>query len=200
MTVPAQAAIEIATTSEDMPTWEPAGKAPIITMNGNPFADLGAPGSPSGFQVVVINSAGDLTDPANILLNTYIYCQQDNGLWDTLYQDMYSQMINAVLTSGNYEQQLLLIASFGLDADMTPSNDALQFLLDRGAGPGLQAWETTTDAGSMSTGWVGMPACYLLVGNSGYAYGQGTESYVYNNGAAAQASVSVTIPNNVPPT
>jgi hypothetical protein len=200
MTVPPQAAIQLVTMSQGMPAWAPTGKAPIITMNGNAFADLGAPGSPSGFQVVVIDSAGDLTDPANILLNTYIYCQQDNGQWGSLYQSMYSQMISAVLTAGNYEQQLLLIASFGLDADMTPTNDALEFLLDRGAGPGLQKWELTTDAGSMSTGWVGMPACYLLVGNSGYAYGQGAEAYAYNNGASLEASVSVTLQNNVPPT
>jgi hypothetical protein len=198
MTVPPEATIEISTTSQQMSTYEEAGVAPKITMNGVPFAELPTPDLPTGYQVVAIDAAGDLTDPANILLNTYIFCEQDGGDWGGTYQYMYAQMINAVLTAGNYEQQLLLIASFGLDADMPPSNDGLEFLLDRGAGPQLQTWETTVDKGSQSGGWVGMPASYILIGNSGFAYGQGTE--VFAGGSSPNADISVTIPNNIPPT
>jgi hypothetical protein len=199
MTVPPEATIEISTTSQQMSSYEEAGTPPKITMNGAPFAELPAPGLPTGFQLVAIDSGADLTDPDNILLNTYVFCQQDGGNWGGTYQYMYAQMINAFLNAGNYEQQLLLIASFGLDADMPPSNDGLEFLLDRGAGPLLQQWETTVDAGSQSSGWVGQPASYVLIGSSGLAYGQGAEIYA-NGGGSANADISITIPNNVPPT
>jgi hypothetical protein len=202
MTIPPQAAIEISTTSEQMPNWQqlPPGQAPSITMNGAPFAQLPEPSLPNGWQVVVLNSTGDLTSPDNLLLNTYVFLQNNEGEWGSTYEYMYAQIINAVLNAGNFEEQILLLASFGLDADMPPSNDALQFLLDRGAGPALQDWENNSDSGSQSGGYVSTPSSYILVGNLGYPYGGGTETYITNNGQPAPASVSVTLNNNVPPT
>ena len=200
MAIPAQAVIEISTTSEEILSPDGYGQAPTITMNGEPFAALGQPGLPSGFQVVAIDATADLTDPANIMANGYIFLQNEGGQWGGSYGWMYAQMINMLLNAGNVDYQLLLIASFGLDLDMPPTNDALQFLLDRGAGPGLQKWETAGDPGSQSGSWVGSPASYILVGNQGYSYGQGTEAFAYNDGDPAPASVSVTMDNNVPPT
>jgi hypothetical protein len=113
---------------------------------------------------------------------------------------MYSQMVGAVLNAGNIDQQLLLLASFGLDLAVPPTNDGLQLLLTRGSGPGLQQWDLTPDVGSQGADWVGNPMSYILIGGSAYGYGDGTETFVYNNGDPANASLSVTMHNNVPPT
>jgi hypothetical protein len=199
MTIPPTADIAIETTSEVIPNWEASGQAPTITMNGAPFAQLAPPEFSSGFQLVVINSTADLTDPANIVLNYYIQLQSDDGLWDSTYGYMYIQMVNAILTAGNTEQQLLLIASFGMDAGAQPTTDALGFLLARGAGPGIQQWDLMPDRGSQGNGWVSAPVSYILVGGSAYGYGAGAEALVANGGEPAPASVSVSIGNNVPP-
>ena len=200
MTVPPQAVIDIFTTSEAVSDWQAPGQPPLIRMNGVQWGQLAPPDQPSGFQVVVLGAYGDLTSPTNILLNTYVYLQGDDGQWGSTYQWMYAQVINAVLNAGNYEAQILLLVSFGLDLDMPPSNDALQFLLERGAGPGLQQWETTSEPGSQEGGWIGLPASYILVGNLGYGYAQGTEAFASNGGEPAPADVSVTFTNNIPPT
>lgn len=200
MAIPSTAEFVIETTSEQVSEWGPNGTAPTITVNGQPFAQLDRqPWGPSGFQVVVLNAAGDLTSSDNILLNTYIVCQNDGGSWMSMYPYMYSGIVNAVLNAGNIDLQLLLIASFGLDLDMPPTNDGLEFLLTRGAGPGLQQWDSTPDAGSQGGGWVGQPASYILVGGSSYGYGGGTETFVYNNDNPANATLTVTLDNNVPP-
>ena len=200
MAIPSTAEIVIETTSEQMPSWQDSGQAPTITMNGAPFAQLPAPTFCSGYQVVVINSATDLTNPANILLNRYIELQNHRGHWSSTYPRMYSQMVNSILNAGNIEQQVILVASFGLDLRVPPTNDALELLLNRGAGAPLQRWDLTPDAGSTGKGWVAHPVSYIVVGNSGYSYDDGWETFADNGGSPAPASLSVKLHNNVPPT
>jgi hypothetical protein len=202
MAVPPQAVIDIATTSEEMPDWQqlPPAVPPTITMNGAPFATLPEPPVPNGWQVVVMNSAGDLTDPANIVLNEFILLQNDGGgNWQSTYEWMYEQMISAILNAGNIDQQLILLATFGLDGGMPPPNDALGLLLERGAGAQLQDWETSQDVGSQGADYIGTPASYICVGGTSYGYGQGTEAFAFQQNAPAPVSVSVTLGNNVPP-
>jgi hypothetical protein len=197
MTIPPTAEFVIQTTSEQIQSWSPSGTAPKITVNGAPFAQLSPPEFPSGYQVVVMDAAGDLTNPDNIILNIYIQLQNDGGNWGSTYQFMYSQMVNAVLNAGNIDLQLLLVASFGLDLAVPPTNDGLQLLLTRGAGSDLQAWDLVPDPGSQGSGWVGNPASYILLGGSGYSYGGGSETFVAGN--PAPATLTVTLNNNVPP-
>jgi hypothetical protein len=200
MASPAQVVFEVSTTSEQINSWEGAGQAPQITMNGEPFGALAQPGLPSGFQVLALDATGDLSSPDGIMLNEYVFLQNDGGQWGSTYEWMYSQMIGMLLNAGNYEHQLLFLASFGLDVNMPPTNDGLQFLLERGAGSGLQTWETAGNPGSQEGAWISSPASYILVGNLAYAYGQGTEAYAFNAGEPAPVSVSVTFQNNIPPT
>src|SRR4051794_31600595 len=197
-TMPATAEFVINTTSEPMPTYANAGPAPTITVNGAPFGQLPAPEFPSGFQLLIMNAAGDLTSAESIWFNEYIRCQEAGGDWGSTYSFMYSQIVGAVLTSQNIEHQLIILASFGLDVDMVPHNDALGLLLPRGAGAGLQQWASVPDPGSQGSGWVSEPASYILVGGPSYGYGDGSEKFVYT--VPATATVSVTLQNNVPPT
>jgi hypothetical protein len=201
MAVPAEAVIDISTTSSEMPNWQslPAAVPPTITMNGAPFAQLPEPSAPNGFQLVVINSASDLTNPANIVDNEFFLLTNDNGMWADTYGWMYEQMLRAVLEAGNIEQQLILIASFGIDAGMPPPTEVLQYLLEHGAGGQLQGWEKGVDIGSQGSMYIDTAASYILVGGSGYGYGEGTESYAMSPTGDAPASVSVTLGNNVPP-
>jgi hypothetical protein len=199
-TMPPTAEFQISTTSQQVPQWTNSGQAPTITVNGQPFAQEETPEFPSGFQLVIMDAAGDLTDPANIWFNNYIALQNDGGQWGSTYTYMYSQIVNGVLTTGNIDQQLILLASFGLDLDTTPNNDGLDLLLARGAGPQLQVWAVSLDPGSQGAGWVSQPASYILIGGSGYGYAGGTETFVSNGTDPAPASVTVTLQNNVPPT
>ena len=200
MTAPSQVVFDIKTTSEQINSGQGSGQAPMITMNGEPFGALPQPTSPSGFQVLALDGTGDLSRPDDIMVNEYVYLQNDGGQWGGTYEYMYAQMIGLLLNAGNYEHQLLLLASFGLDVDMPPSNDGLQFLLERGAGPGLQTWETAGNPGSQEGPWVSAPASYILVGNLALSYAQGAEAYVFNDGEPAPAAVSITLQNNIPPT
>ena len=197
-TMPATAEFVINTTSEVMATYGNAGQAPTITVNGAPFAQLPAPTFPSGFQLLIMNAAGDLTSAENIWFNEYIMCQQTGGDWGAVYSYMYDQMVGAVLTTQNIEQQLIVLASFGLDANMAPDNTGLGLLLPRGAGPPLQQWASVPDPGSQGSGWVASPVSYILVGGPAYGYDDGWDTFVA--AVPAPATLSVTLQNNIPPT
>jgi hypothetical protein len=202
MAVPPQAVIDISTTSAAMPDWKnlPPAQPPSINMNGSPFAQLGEPAAPSGFQVVVLNGAGDLTSPSNIVANQYVLVRGDDGLWGTTYPAAYDQMLKTILEGANPEQQVIILASFGLDLMMSPTVGAFEFLLARGAGKDLQLWEEeATDPGSQGGGWVGAPASYLLVGNPAYGWNGGFEVFNYTNGPPAPVKLEATLQNNVPP-
>jgi hypothetical protein len=197
--MPPTAEFVIKTSSERMPSYQNSGQPPAITVNGAPFATLPPPTFPSGFQLLIMNAAGDLTSTDSIWFNEYIICQGPGGNWGSTYSYMYAQIVGAVLTSQNIEQQLIILASFGLDVNMVPHNDALALLLPRGAGSGLQQWASAPDPGSQGSGWVATPASYILMGGPSYGYGDGWETFV-DNADPATATLSVTLQNNVPPT
>jgi hypothetical protein len=200
-TPPPQAVFEISTTSTDMPNPNqlPPPQLPTITVNGQPFGQLPTPGTPNGWQVLVLDPSGDLTNPSSIVTNVTIGLQADGTSWMSTYEWMYSSMVKTVLTAGNVEQQIVFAVSYGLDAGMAPSNDGLELLLQLGAGPQLQGWETTADVGSQSSEWVGYPTSYILVGGSNYGYGQGYEAFATTGGDPAPATLSVTLDNAFAP-
>ncbi|MEW6130061.1 MAG: hypothetical protein AB1757_23705 [Acidobacteriota bacterium] len=200
MTPPSQVLIEIATQSQAMNYNTPA-QVPKITLNGTPIPSPGyTPNSPTGYQIVVINSSQDYTNPASILINEYLmlFPQENTTWWSSTYQYMYAGMLFQQLNGGNIEQQLILLASYGLDNNMPPSNDAYQMLLGLGAGATLQNWETHCDAGSMGgpMNWVNQPANYLFVGMSNYGYGEGYEKQETGESSIV-STLSVTLQNPV---
>jgi hypothetical protein len=60
-----------------LPKPDPAN-LPKISMNGVPIpSPAWPPDTPTGYQVVVINAAYDITDPANITANEYVAVNSD---------------------------------------------------------------------------------------------------------------------------
>jgi hypothetical protein len=205
MSIPSQVQLQIVTNSQVMYFNNlPKPNPPKITMNGVALPTPPVPPSnPAGWQVVIIDPTKDITNPASIITNQYISLFPDNngnGWWDT-YQYLYSNMVTSRLNSGNVEQQLLLIASFGLDNNMPPTNDAYSMMMDIGAGSQVQYWETHCDVGSQvgnPTSWISFPANYILVGYVANSYGQGYE--IYQNGSGPLATtLNATLYNNVSP-
>jgi hypothetical protein len=99
----------------------PKPQVPTITMNGTPIpSPKNPPYYPTGYQLVVINAASDYTNPASILSNQYIqlYPQQGTNWWGTTYQYLYANLLAQTLRYGNPNQQLFILASFGLDNNM----------------------------------------------------------------------------------
>jgi hypothetical protein len=177
----AQATFEITAYGQRMPAWNSPTKLPQILVNRNPFPQPPNPPSQgSGFQCVILDAtASDFTSPAAVRSNNWIGLQNQNGSWMSTYGWMYSQIHRQVLTAGDPDSQILLLASYGLDANIPPTADMLEVLLDLGAGPDLQKWETSVDVGSQSGQWVAFPAAYVFAGNRGYAYGEGNEQCSY---------------------
>jgi hypothetical protein len=194
MAGPTEVTVEISTSSQQM-TWPnlPQPSFPTITLNGQPLPQPEwKPSEPSGFQVVVFDSTQDITQPASILSNQYFQLYAPNGLWADTYQYLYRGMVTAVLTSGNVEAQIVLVASYGLDVNMPPTNDALGLFLGLGAGPELQKWETSVDVGSEG-GFVGNPGNYILVGETQNGYGEGTEQWDYPGTSPVETTVTATV-------
>ncbi len=182
----------------------PPAQPPQITMNGRPVGQIPQhPYRPSGWQVLILDPTKDIKTPGAVLSNQYILLQpgSNTNFWMSTYQYMYSGMVRQFLNSGNYEQQLVIVASFGLDANVPPTNDALRLLLDFGAGAQLQNWETHVDVGSQvdnNNSWVSFPANYLFIGSSSLGYGQAYEKFEKASGPSIQSTLTGTVSNFVP--
>jgi hypothetical protein len=196
MSVP-QVEIAVSTQSEPIPNAQQPAVVPNITLNGTPFpAPSNKAYSPSGWQVAVLDSAQDLTQPEAVLSNLYIPLQEDNGTWGD-WEAMYDDMVTQVFTSGNVGMQIVIVTSYGMDANLPPTNDGLEMVLGYGAGPQVQAWlNTPLDIGSEGGDWTGTPANYILIGASGLAYGNGTETFnMGTDGGVIPASATTTFAN-----
>jgi hypothetical protein len=193
---PSQVAVDVVSTSQQMPSWKTAPTLPTITMNGNPFPKPSKPFQlSSGWQLVVLDSSMDMTDPASVRVNQYfaLYSDSSNQWFDT-YQYSYNNIGRYILAAGNPETQLIILASFGWDNNAPPTSFMMQQLLNLGAGPQLQKWTMNCDAGS-EVGWITWPSAYVLVGGSAYEYGLGYESYDHQGTNPATAQVSATLSN-----
>ncbi len=172
-------AVEITTTSQALGKWQPSGTGPKITMNGSPFPQPkgGNPNFPSGLQVVVIDPAMDITSPASIRTNQYTQLPNVNGSWMSYYQGMWNRLVSTIYTAGNISQQIVFVSTFGMDVNAAPNAEALELLLELGAGPQLQGWWLHVDVGSQGGGWVGQPGNYILIGQPQYSYAEGYEVF-----------------------
>ena len=166
----------------------PAGTPPSIVINGNTLPSPGRCYYPTGFQVVVFDGLKPVTDPSSILANEYVFVPVgDSHWWMSTYSYMYQDLYKLILTSGNIDSQVRMLVSFGLDANMVPTPDVLNLMLNSGAGSILQNWITSvgTNQGSQADNpdsWVSNPFNYILVGSSHYAYGDGHEIYESKSG------------------
>lgn len=197
MTAPTKVELSITTTSRRIPRGNlPPGTPPQITMNGNPFPQPAGGVPTSGFQIVVIDAAKDMTNPASILANRYVVLAADqNSGWMSYYPYMYDWMARYILNAGDPDRQRVFVVSFNLDANVPPTPLAYEMLLGLGAGPTLQYWETHVDIGSQGGGWVNQPANYILVGYSAYGYGEGYEKYDNPGTDPVQSNLTVTLSN-----
>lgn len=204
MARPAQVTVEIVTSSQvwQNPPPEPGAQFPQISLNGTAIPQDGGPTQfPSGVQVVTADLAGDLSDPANITSNylNIVWASQTRGWYDT-YRYMWDNVANQIYGAGDPQQQLVFVATFGMDLGMFPTPAAVELLLTLGAGPQLQAWINSATP-SESGGWVDYPTDYVLVGQSGYGYGQGAEKFDFAGGELqpVKTDLSVTLQNNPEP-
>ena len=196
MAGPAQVTVDIVTTSQVIDKWNVPPQVPKITMNGNPFPQPAAPGAATGWQLVVLDSSMDMTDPASIRYNEFLVLYPDSsGDWSDTYGSMYDNIVRQVLLSGDLESQLVFLVSYGLDANAPPPTGALQYMLEAGAGPQLQQWERSVDIGSETSDWTTYPACYIMIGGSSYSYGEGHEVYENPGTTPVTAQLSVTLGN-----
>ncbi|MDQ3914903.1 MAG: hypothetical protein M3323_06160 [Actinomycetota bacterium] len=197
--------VEISVTTQSQPMqWGslPAPVPPKITMNGNPIPDTPRPAAVSvGWRLAVIDATNDITKPGSYLFNDWIYLQYGQN-WMGTYQYMYDNMFRHLYLAGNVNQQLVILASYGLDNNMPPTNSMLPVLLELGAGQTLQYWETHCNPGSEVANpdaYVSFPTNYILIGYSSWTYGQGYEKYDRAQGSMPVTStLSATVSNIVP--
>lgn len=197
MAGPSQVTVNISTTSQQNSKWSAPAIVPKITMNGNPFPtpSKGIPGLSSGWQLVVLDSFKDMTDPASIRVNEYFpLYPNDAGYWSQTYQYTYNAIGRYLLAAGDPETQLVFLASYGWDNNAPPTSFFLQQLLDIGGGPLAQKWTMHTNAGS-EVGWISFPSAYVLLGGSSYGYGLGEEAYTFTGNDPVTAQVNVTLRN-----
>ena len=192
---PTQVALEITTQAQSQQNWSNTGNPPKITMDGNAFPQPagGNPNFSSGLQIVVLDPTMDITSPAAIRSNRYQWLPSIDGNWMSYYTTMWDKMAAQIFTSGNPSQQIVFVATFGMDINAAPTSEALELLIELGAGPQLQKWWTSVDVGSQSGQWVGFPGNYILIGQPEYGYGEGTEAY--QAGDPVTTSVTATLTN-----
>jgi hypothetical protein len=198
MAPPTQVDVSVTTSSvpmSDAPP-PPSAQLPQITLNGTPIPPVTSY-LPNGIQVVVFESFGDLTNPASIISNkaNVVWPDPSNRGWYTTYRYAWDNVANQLMSSGNPEEQIVIVATFGLDIGMFPTPAILEQLLARGAGPQLQTW-TSTPEPSESGQYIQFPANYVLIGNSQYGYAQGFDGFdAAGDGQPVKTTVTATLDN-----
>src|SRR5690349_1948883 len=137
MAPPTQVDISISTFSQEIDNWQslPPAQPPTITLNGNalPEPSNSPPWQPVGAQVVVFDSSQDLTNPATIISNRYQIVANMQGSWSESYRWMYDGIATQIMSSGDTQQQVVILATFGLDVAMVPTAATFGLCLGRGA-------------------------------------------------------------------
>lgn len=165
----------ITTSSRSMQYTNPMGGAqlPSITLGGKALTPSQTTTWPTGYQMVLLDVSGPV-GPEDLRLNKYYTVNPNSGSsWMQSYVWTYQRMLHDILVSGNPDNYLLILASYGLDNNMAPTDVFVRMLLSAGAGKTLQNWLTHSDIGSQAGGgtWVALPANYIFVGYSPSYYG-----------------------------
>jgi hypothetical protein len=196
--------VSITTTSVGRP-WEggPPIATPKITLNGNPLPAPKSPAyTPTGMHLVVLDAHKDMTNPESILRNEYVLITQSKHDWRSTYAADWTKVVRDILLSGDVNAQIVFLATYGIDANMFPTNEAVQILFELGGGAKLQHWGNNSIPGKQSDDpgtYVEKPANYVLIGYSSYKYGQGYEAYDGPGGQGpVTTSLTATLSNIVP--
>lgn len=140
---------------------------PLLIFQGKQIKPKEPPLSDSGFLAVVLNGQ-KVNETDGILLNKYYNIMPDENMrWVKTYTTMYKQMNDEIFLNPHLAkpENILLITSFGLDRNMTPTNDVYGNLLTSGAGKNLKYWLSHCEPGSMSSGsWTNYPIIYSVIG------------------------------------
>ncbi len=148
---------------------------PSITVGGQALTPSQSQTWPTGYQMVLLDVKGSV-GPEDVRINNYYPLISSGGgnSWMQSYVRVYQQMLHDILVSGNPHNYLLMLASYGLDNNMGPTDAFLQMLFGAGAGSTTQKWLTHSNPGSQagSAGsWVSTPANYIFVGYAPSYYG-----------------------------
>ncbi len=149
---------------------------PSITLGGQALTPAQTTTWPTGYQMVLLDVVGTI-GPEDVRLNKYYPVESNPGgghSWMQSYVWTYQRMLHDILISGNTANYLLILASYGLDNNMPPTDAFLQLLLAAGAGTTTQKWLTHCTPGSQPGDqkvWVSNPANYIFVGYSPSYYG-----------------------------
>ncbi|HEX8682290.1 MAG TPA: hypothetical protein VF707_08260 [Ardenticatenaceae bacterium] len=193
----------VITTSSRMIQYSPnmgGAQLPSITLGGQALTPSQTTTWPTGYQMVLLDVEG-IVGPEDVRLNKYYLLPSDpnggNSWWQT-YVWVYQQMLHDILVSGNTDNYLLILASFGLDNNMAPTDAFLNMLFGAGAGKTTQYWLTHCDIGSQAgnaTSWVSQPANYIFVGYApsyfGMARGELHETGDYNTPVNSTLSITL---------
>jgi hypothetical protein len=146
-----------------------------ISVDGTPVA-VGT--ARSGFLLALFDPSTTISATSPYLCQLYTVEPDDDGQWYDTYSLMYSKLWLDLTTQMDPTSSLLLLASFGLDANMVPPVDFIQYLFELGAGSGLQDWASGANAGSRGPSWVGQPIIYGLATYAGSGFANGKELYL----------------------
>lgn len=198
--------VEVAiTTTSVCRQWEggPPIATPKITLNGSPLPTPRSPAyTPTGIQVVVLDAHKDMTKPESILRNEYVLITSNKGEWSSTYARDWGHVARSLLLSGDVNAQIVFLATYGIDANMSPTNEAIQVLFELGGGTKLQYWGNHSVPGRQPAtpgSYVENPANYVLIGYSSYKYDQGYEAYEAPGGQGpVTTNLKATLSNIVP--
>ena len=132
--------IGTSTTSSQAVTATSTPVPPVITVNGSNVQPEGSPEGPSGFQLLVYDTTQTIGTSSSILVNQWLPVYPNGTDWTATYGQVYVDLNNFLLLSGNPNNQLMVLVSYGLDRCMGPSFAAMQMLFNYGAGAQLQNW------------------------------------------------------------
>src|SRR5215212_8783627 len=131
MARPTEVTVDVSTSSQPIPGTPPFPNAqvPAITLNGVQIPQATGPTErfPTGVQVVVMNATGDLSDPSNITSNTLnVVWPDQNNYWYTVYRQTWDNVANRIYGAGDPQQQVVIVATYGMDLGMFPSPDIVE--------------------------------------------------------------------------
>lgn len=148
--------------------------------------------SPIGAQVTILAGNDPVSEHA-VQFNQY-YSLPLADDWSSNYATMWNQIASDVL--GKYDQNgdILLLVTFGLDANMPPTDEAAALLKTAGSGNALTTWIDTCNPGSEvgTPGlWTGYPCVYAFVGAFGNEQGSSVEVVTRTGSNPAEVNLTV---------
>jgi len=134
---------------------------PAVRVGNSPLKGEGTVASPAGVQVVVLSGR----NPSTVQLNRY-YSLPAQRHWYLTYMDMWNTIAGDVKPVAA-DHSILIVATFGIHANMPPTDAAATLLRRAGAGQELTQWIENCQPGSQSgnpTMWIDHPLAYAFVG------------------------------------